>query len=216
MRGERKLMRLLKERLNGQFEDVMRLLGDPPDLNNLTDEFWATEAGRMLADLRPELQGLALLAGEQVLATGVGVAWELVAEQAARWAAQHSGELVRGITDTTRRYVGTSVERYFREAGTTTGYLQRSLEPWFGATRAESIAVTEVTRAAAEGSRIAAQEAENAGYHMEPVWHTNRDDVTCAICAPNDGKMRSEGWTTGGIPAHPRCRCFETYKVSRR
>lgn len=210
----------MKERLNGQFSEVVALLGDPPDMSNLTEEFWRGATGKMLTAVRPELEALALQAGEQMIATGVGIAWDLVAEQAAVWATEHAGRLISGVTETTRRNVGLAVERYFRESGTTTGDLQRDiqslrkgLEPWFSAARAESIAVTEVTTAAAEGGRVAAQVARDAGYTLEPVWHTNRDEVVCTICGPNDGKRRSEGWTVGQVPAHPRCRCFETYEV---
>lgn len=213
--AERRLLRLIKERLNGQYEQVVKLLGDPPDLANLTQEFWATEMGKMLSVVRPEIEALALQAGEQVIAAGVGVAWDLVAEQAAEWAANHAGTMIAGVTETTRTQVGKVVERYFREAGATTGDLARSLEPWFSPTRAEAIAVTEVTTAAAEGGRAAAQAAEAAGYTMDPVWHTNRDELVCAICGPNDGKRKSEGWTVEGIPAHTRCRCWQTYKVGR-
>ena len=208
-------MRLIKGRLNKQYEQVVKLLGNPPDPGNLTEEFWSTEAGMMLSVVRPEIEALALQAGEQIIATGVGVAWDLVAEQAAEWAANHAGRLIAGVTETTRTQVGKVVERYFREPGTTTGDLARSLEPWFSPARAEAIAVTEVTTAAAEGTRAAAQVAEGAGYTMDPVWHTNRDDLVCAICAPNDGKRKSEGWTVEAIPGHVRCRCWQTYKVGR-
>ena len=214
-KAERRLLRLIKERLNGQYEQVVKLLGDPPDLANLTQEFWATETGKMLAAVRPELEALALQAGEQIIATGVGIAWDLVAEGAATWAAEHAGRMIAGVTETTRTQVGKVVERYFRESGQSTGDLARSLEPWFSPARAEAIAVTEVTTAAAEGTRAAAQVAEAAGYTMDPVWHTNRDDLVCAICAPNDGKRKSEGWTVEAIPGHVRCRCWQTYKVGR-
>ena len=183
-------------------------------MSRLTEEFWRGATGKMLTAVRPELETLALQAGEQMIASGVGIAWDLVAEQAAVWATEHAGQMIAKITETTRRQVGRSVERYFREGGTTTGDLQRSLGPWFSPARAESIAVTEVTTAAAEGGRVAAQVARDAGYHMEPVWHTNRDEVVCTICGPNDGKRRSEGWTVAQVPAHPRCRCWETYEVT--
>jgi len=209
-------LRLIKVRLNKQYEQVVKLLGNPPDPGNLTEEFWSTEAGMMLSVVRPEIEALALQAGEQVIAAGVGVAWDLVAEQAAEWAANHAGTMIAGVTETTRKQVGKVVERYFRTPGQTTGDLARSLETWFSTARAEAIAVTEVTTAAAEGTRAAAQVAEAAGYTMDPVWHTNRDEVVCAICGPNDGKRKSEGWTVADIPpAHPRCRCFVTYRTGR-
>lgn len=216
-KAERRLLRILKERLNGQYEDVVKLLGDPPDITNLTPEFWQTEAGKMLSAVRPELETLALTAGQQVIATGVGVAWDLVAEQAVEWAAQHAGELINGINEVTRRQVGKAIERFFRTPGQTVGDLAKSLEPWFSPARAEGIAVTEITRAAAEGSRVAIEVARAGGYNLEPVWHTNRDELVCDICGPNDNKPESE-WqqVSGPPPAHPRCRCWVTYRTVKQ
>jgi hypothetical protein len=76
--------------------------------------------------------------------------------------------------------------------------------------------VTEVTRAYAAGELEGVKLAEAAGYRMEQVWHTNRDELVCAICAPNDGKGRSQGWTVAGPPAHPRCRCWLTSRMAKQ
>lgn len=212
---ERRLRRLLKSRLGGQLDEVMRLLGDPPDISKLDAAFWASATGRMIADLRPQMERMAQDAGERLFVSGIGADWTLVAEAAADWASAYSNELVSGITDTTRRVLQKNVERYIREPGTTLGDLKQSLEPYFGETRADMIAVTEVTRAFAQGEMEMAKIAGAVGIRLEPVWHTNRDELVCSVCAPNDGKMRSQGWTVQGPPAHPRCRCWITHRPAK-
>jgi len=203
----------LRARLGDQLDGVMRKLGDPPDVNRLDAAFWASAQGQMLADIRPEIERLARESASGIIERqGVGVDWTLAAERASDWAAEYAGGLVRNIADTTQRVIQKQVARYIEEPGRTIGDLRRALEPYFGRQRAEAIAVTEVTRAFAEGERLVAQEAQAQGMRLEPVWHTNRDSLVCNVCAPNDGKRQSEGWTVGWPPAHPRCRCWVTHE----
>lgn len=209
--AERKLMRLLRARFDGELDAVMAELGDPPDLNRLTSAFWETQAGLMLADLRPEIETLALIAGQRLIETGIGVDWMLVAERAAAWAERYAYELVRGINERTRAVLQRQVAQYFREP-TEIGALRRQLEPIFGPVRAEMIAVTEVTRAASEGERLTVAEAQAQGMRLTPIWHTNRDELVCSICAPRDGKPILDGQYP---PAHPRCRCWHTHRWER-
>ena len=213
---ERRLLRLLKARLNGQFDDVMGLLGDPPDLNNLTDAFWNTEAGKMLADVRPELERLAMRAtvAASVAAT-IPVIWDeaVIFAEAARWAASYGYDLIRGITDNTRRGVQEAVRRFIETPGRTIGQLRDELTPMFNERRAQTIAVTETTRSYAEGTELVRQELDRGGIRMEETWQTSNDERVCPVCGPNDGKRKSEGWTVTGAPAHPNCRCWITLEL---
>lgn len=207
--AERELRKLLEERLNGQLDKIVRLLGNPPDITRLDSAFWDSEQGQMLAVVRPEIQKLAVEAAQYEMDTArLGVDWTLVAEEAVSFAERHSYDLVREINDTTREALQRHVPAYFQEQGRTLGDLRNDLEPFFGRTRAERIAVTEVTRAAAEGERAAVAVAERVGYHMVPIWHTNNDELVCEICAPLDGTE-----TTEMPPAHPNCRCWITHDV---
>ena len=142
---------------------------------------------------------------------GIGIDWGLVAEDAARWASEYSYKLVMGITDTTRRLLQEKVAQFIREPGRTIGDLTADLEPYFGKMRAEMIAVTETTRAFAEGERKTVAEWQNYGARLEAVWHTNRDELVCPVCAALDGKPESE-WGGMDCPAHPRCRCWITHR----
>lgn len=167
----------------------------------------------MAATVRPLLEKAALAAaGRLVLTPGIGVDWSLVAEDAARWASEYSYNLVTGLTDTTRRVLQEKVTQFIREPGRTIGDLMADLEPYFGKMRAQMIAVTETTRAFAEGEKVSVAQAQAYGFRMVAIWHTNRDELVCSICAPADGKPEPEWGLATGPPAHPRCRCWVTHR----
>jgi SPP1 gp7 family putative phage head morphogenesis protein len=76
------------------------------------------------------------------------------------------------------------------------------------------IAVTEITRAYAEGQRLAGEalRQEWPDARVTKTWFTNNDDRVCEICAPLDGKtvaLDDEfGMDIQQPPAHVRCRCW--------
>jgi SPP1 gp7 family putative phage head morphogenesis protein len=143
---------------------------------------------------------------------GVGVEWGLVAEQAAAWAESYTYELVRGIMDTTRQVLQRKVAEFIRTPGRTIGDLRADLAPHFGEVRAQMIAITETTRAYAQGTAFYQQALVEAGIRMVRVWHTSRDERVCPLCAPLDGKAESV-WAAqfpAGPPAHVLCRCWAT------
>jgi SPP1 gp7 family putative phage head morphogenesis protein len=133
--------------------------------------------------------------------------WTLAHGQAADWASRYSFDLVNGINQTTQARLQTAVNDWFREA-TTIGDLQKELAPLFGKQRAQTIATTETTRAAYQGSV--------AGYKQSGVvnqveWVTVNDEKVCSICGPLDEQRAPlDGTFEGGysVPAHPNCRCF--------
>jgi hypothetical protein len=216
--AEARLLKLLKARLNGQLQEVLDLLGEPPDFSRIPPEWWDTQTGRMIADLRPQLEAMAR---DAMLgyATEVGVSfeWGLVAERAAAWAEQYAGELVRGIVDTTRDLLRRKVAEFIRTPGRTVGDLRADLAPHFGEVRAQMIAVTETTRAYAQGTLFYQQALAEAGVKMERVWRTSADEAVCvAICVPLNGKPESV-WRDrfpDGPPAHVNCRCWATMTLA--
>lgn len=208
--AEARLLRLLRKRLRDQLEAVLAALGDPPDIKNVTEEFWATQQGILAAGLRPELEAMAMIAAERViLEQGVGISWDQAAEAAARWAERYSYKLVTGLTDTTKRMLQEKVALFIREPGRTIGDLSADLEPYFGKIRADMIAVTETTGAFTQGELETARIAQEMGFKLVPYWHTARDELVCNLCAPRDNKVI----TDGVYPyLHPRCRCWVTHK----
>jgi SPP1 gp7 family putative phage head morphogenesis protein len=79
----------------------------------------------------------------------------------------------------------------------------------FSRTRAEAIAISEVTRLFAAGNEIV---WGATGLIFGKVWQTSQDELVCPICAPLHGQLRFIGADFDiGIqnpPAHPRCRCW--------
>lgn len=210
---ESRFGRIWRVNLNGQLQRIMERLGDPPDMTRLDSQFWTADDQEVIRVIRPELERMALDAAETTMRLlPVGFEWGLIADDAAQWAAEHAGQLISRIDETTRRAIARKIQQFINTPGMTVGELEQSLAPQFSGRRAELIAVTEVTDAYAAGTEIIRARADGMGFHMEPVWNTSNDELVCVICGPNDGKRKSEGWTTRGPGSntHPGCRCWET------
>jgi hypothetical protein len=201
-----------------QLSDLMKYLGDPPNMMNLPADFWASMSEASYVAVLPVLENACLAGALDFLNTlTIGVDWALVNMEAANWARTYSYDLVKQINDTSRKATQQAVSSFF-EQQMTMGQLRDKLKPYYGTVRAEMIATTEVTRASAEGARIVASLIEQqSGIKMKEVWQTSNDELVCPICAPRNGVAEGEGtgsayWLRGdGInrqpPAHPRCRC---------
>ena len=206
------LEKILARKLAGlnrrQLGNLLELMGDPPKLENVPLSFW-DDAGKELAQVvTPFSERVYLEAAERMLATvPIGVDWSLVNEAASIWSQQYSYSLVSGINATTQRAVGRAVGNFYSQ-GQTIGQLTGRLGRIYSPIRAEMIAITEVTRAAAEGEREIAAELAKDGIKMVEVWETRNDELVCPICGPRHGKKEGTNWTKNdGPPAHPRCRC---------
>ena len=175
----------------------------------------------------PVLEEIFLMQAEALIEqVGLGIDWTLVNQAAVEWARGHAGELVEGISETARNYVGEAVADYF-EDGLTIGDLRERLERVLGPKKAEEIAQTEVTRAAVEGEIGMVEEIRKAGIEMTPIWMTNNDDLVCPVCGPMNGTRGVYGsggapmWEhpslgeIGAPPAHPRCRCWVNHEVKK-
>ncbi len=92
-----------------------------------------------------------------------------------------------------------------------------SLEVAYSRERAESLTVTEVTRARVAGERAVINELRNRGVEVLAYWRTEADAKVCPICRPLDGadQFRWEQDFPDGPPAHPRCRCTLEYNLAR-
>lgn len=190
--------------------------------------FWAAEEVAALAILVPLMadlaaQAVAAQAAALEAATGVVIDWTATYADAAGWARAHAGELIGGILENTQKAVGEIVATWIETPGATMGDLFAALGPdslfAFSESRAQMIAVTEVTSAYAEGGAIAAQSLEEY-FTIIKTWHTNNDAIAmkCLLCWPLEGEsvegvdgMFSDGWVRP--QRHPRCRCWLTYSA---
>jgi hypothetical protein len=149
----------------------------------------------------PQLESVALdgvaLGADKLTKSGIYFDTSLVNAAAGEWAKQQTDALLKLFETTNRQVVGAAIDNWFATPGATYGDLIGSLQKYFPESRAESIAVTEVTRATYGGQLVAYREA---GAVMPPIW-----DV------PKIGAQ------VFGPPLHPRCRCdtsFKRYKDS--
>jgi SPP1 gp7 family putative phage head morphogenesis protein len=139
--------------------------------------------------------------------TGVGINWDLANEAARRWAWSYATDWTAQLIASTRRQMQLEITRWI-DNGETLPQLVERLVPLFGEKRAELIAVTEVTRAFAEGNM---QAWRASGVIQKRRWNTANDELVCPICGPLHRKVvgMDEDFAPGisAPPAHPRCRC---------
>ncbi len=96
-------------------------------------------------------------------------------------------------------------------------------------TRGQTIAETEMQAAIQEGERQFWVEAARAQPDlvnieaMQKTWFTVEDLAVCPICRPLhdvtvgfSDSFASLGWMGMGPPAHPRCRCYLTFKAQEQ
>lgn len=207
---EKRFERELAAAFDDQFEDLL------PD--GASDEVIRNAAGQVAATsepvrdvLRRNLQSgteLGVSVAAETLATiGMAFDFNLANTQAARWASEYSYELIRGINSTTEARMQQAISDWFREESTTVRELAKELEPTFGRKRAQLIAITETSRANAQGA--IAGYAESGIVH-EIEWLTAADERRCPTCSALHGTRTTlRGTFPGGytVPAHPRCRC---------
>jgi len=147
-------------------------------------------------------------------AVTIGIDYDLINDKALDWARSYSYDKIKEIQITTRDKVSRVISRFIETPGFTIGDISDQLINTFGVDRARMIAVTETTRAYAEGQLIAGKEMQKEfpDVRVTKEWFTNVDDRVCEICEPLDGKVVdiNEDFD-GGIsepPAHVNCRCW--------
>lgn len=160
---------------------------------------------------------------------GVGVAWDILSQEALDYARQYSFDLVRGVNDTTARYFQESIASWLESGGNLgeladliEGNLQGITIPpdwsdkkiaWATSPeRASMIATTESTRTFQEGVK---QRWRQLGI-KQAKWRTANDSLVCPRCRALNNQIGSltDGWELNGvkvtIPLHPSCRCLSS------
>lgn len=197
-RDETRLARALSAFLREQRDRVI----DNPD--------WEAEQDRLHLTLLPMLRAILKTSYNRTRAALRAKATLFDIEA---WIESYTFELVAGITETTRRRLQDALIAYF-EAPETMGSVREAVGSIFGADRAQLIAVTEVTRSYSAGSTAAADELRAAGFELEDVWQTSRDDLVCEVCGPLHNRAKGDGWITGPPDdSHPGCRCWVVHRL---
>ncbi len=181
--------------------------------------FWENEHRQLLAILQPRLAQMAL-SGMVNAARQVGIAFDatLYNQRAEAWARTYTDQLLAELGTTTETVVGNAVADWIARPGATVGELNAALTPAFGQDRASLIAVTESTRAFANGQ----EEAYKAEGITHIRWNSNNDELQCPYCGAINKKIVQIGQPFGVFrgkpvlrpPYHPNCRCWISPVIS--
>jgi hypothetical protein len=206
---ERRLIREISRADVTTRRELYALLGDPPQLANLTPQVWDDIAQRYSGVIAPALERVFIDSSELFLSqVGLAVGEGIVQTRAGAWAAEYGANLVNNLNTTSRREIGRLVGNYFQD-GQTIGELQDNIQRVvYNPTRAKLIAQTEITRANVEAE---IEMVEELGNTLAAKWVTNRDDLVCPICGPLDGRAYGDLWVMYP-PAHPGCRCWVVWE----
>lgn len=142
--------------------------------------------------------------------------------EAAAWAAEHAGELIQGINQTTRDAIAKAVTKFIEVPGTTLNDVINAIP--FSENRSQMIAITEITGAYGQGGQIAGEKLQVAFPDVQVIktWWTNNDALVCPLCGQfqpsTNAKIDEEfvgnaGFTAFTPTAHVRCRCWMTYST---
>lgn len=205
-----------RELLRGVTADTVRLIeqrvGDLSLRQPLRDALvdWLTriaDAGVAQArlDFERDVYGVKRTNEDALLTT----MWDLANEAAARWAIRYGDNLMGALAKTTTPRIQALVADWIQNAEPLSALIKRIKDgPLYSYERARTIAVTETTRAFAQGN-IEAWRA--SGVVRQHEWVTSVDERVCPICGPLHGRIVEIGQDFApGIsapPAHPRCRC---------
>ena len=142
--------------------------------------------------------------------------WDLANTAAIEWALRMADSLTRDLQRVTTPRILRLVADWIDNSEPIGRLFERVRGDYgYSEDRARTIAVTEVTRAFAQGNQEAWRES---GVVAGMRWSTSNDELTCPICRPLNGTVAPLGGTfADGIespPAHPRCRCWISPEVN--
>ena len=137
--------------------------------------------------------------------------------KAKAWIEEHSTELIKDISETTRESLKDIITSAFEDGRTVDDIAEDIFDLVENEARAERIARTETMYASNEGQSLLWDQAVEEGLltgKERQVWITTPDDRLCPICEPMegveialDGEFDVDGEGIDGPPAHPNCRC---------
>lgn len=207
----------MEARVNADGDEMLVQTGPPQRIlvrtttDYLSLQFWAAEKRlllRLLIPLLAESGAAGMAQGEDALRKmALGVDYTLADRQLSKWIRGHADKLATQLTDNTRKALSETISTWMMD-GTDFNDLIRRTERIVGPKRAEIVAVTETTRAFAEGETAL---WKGADYIEGREWATAEDELVCPGCAGLDGQVAPlKGAFAGGVmnpPLHPRCRC---------
>ncbi len=181
----------------------------PPPLPDWEEEEWLEE---LFAVVFTALKYGIELFSEEI---SVGIDYTMSNVEAMTYARKYASDLVKGIDETTGAIIENAIGDFVDKPGFNIGnIIDQLIDAGMTEKRAASIAVTETTRAFAEGQLEAARQfqKEYPDFTIVKRWETNADDRVCDICGPLQGEEVpiEDNFSNGELapPAHPNCRCW--------
>ena len=168
--------------------------------NTLTDE-----VAQLVLDAGAErirtIPSMGDVVGDAIIKQGI-------ANQANTYIDSYWQPFLQDLSATERDYISSVITTAQTTVGITVDDIRNQLA-MFGDLRAQRIAFTEPTRAAAQQTFAIQNQALNAGINTTMIWIAENDSTTCDVCLPLD-KLLQNQWpveVTAGPPAHVNCRC---------
>ena len=147
------------------------------------------------------------------LGTDIGVvATDATNDRIVDWLVDYVPQETRLIDATTAERIKKVIDVYRQTPGMTAEDVAAMLNPAVDPARALMIARTEIVRAQTQAGVIYQSYLKERGLTYRRYWITERDDLTCPICGPLDGKPEEE-WAGTEPPAHPNCRCATALRL---
>lgn len=147
------------------------------------------------------------------LGTDIGVvATDATNDRIVDWLVDYVPQETRLIDATTAERIKKVIDVYRQTPGMTAEDVASMLNPAVDPARALMIARTEIVRAQTQAGVIYQGYLKERGLTYRRYWITERDDLTCPICGPLDGKPEEE-WAGTEPPAHPNCRCATALRL---
>jgi SPP1 gp7 family putative phage head morphogenesis protein len=179
--------------------------------------FWEDDEQEMWDDIAPlllEVYFNGIDGGVDALPPDVRILadFDRVNTDALEFARQYRYELIKGITDTTRKQTQKAISDWI-SSGAPLDALEAVLDKTFGPVRARMIAQTETTRVYAVANQAA---FESTGLVDQMEIRNAADDRVCPICVPKGGTRIEIGAVINLPPFHIGCRCWVQPVVSEK
>ncbi len=207
MKLEAKIGVVLSRLGSRQRKELEQLLGNPPNIDNVTESWWTDKQAELAAVL---LLLLSTVYYKSARLHGLDV--EAAREASQKWASKQSTDLASDFTKNSRDILKTDARDWTGEELTKKAIRETTLK-MLGPKRMANVAVTETTRAQTEGGETAID--ETVGLSPKDVWVTERDAKVCKYCKPFSGTVRRywERYYPDGPPLHVNCRCYLSYAL---
>jgi HK97 family phage portal protein len=205
---ERRVYRLIADKLAARVDDTAAAIaaGDytriDTDLRNILTEEVAQAVLRAGANRVTPIAGIPNAQSRQLVE-------QALQQVESSYLSAYWNPFLQDLSETERDYIARVVQQAQSTVGYTTDDIRNALS-MFGDLRAQRIAFTEPTRAAAQQMNALQQLATQRGINTQRVWRIINDLEVCDECAEELDGTTEDVWAVkypDGPPAHVNCRC---------